>query len=919
MTHTPVFLRYLGLPANYELTDGLRWAESGEAVETREGRTLVFAAQLATFLEGFTAQRPLVHVAYVLDVLRLLLRPEEPPEGIPHPLGPMVQRAFRAAGSSLRNAGAFFGLVCADVRSAHLPGHDYAALARWLTTASGPSPAGWENPEEPPLSPAAFRRLLAARLGECSEEAIRHWFRFGRGPLAREGDRLAEEVALAKPPASRATLDDLLRERPRLAGALPLVAALAGALSLPPRRRTPPELPLGGYADVTNRGEPERLLPSQFALDGDEFVRRFAERELLFFRREEPHRRTGERLVLLVDQGVRTWGVVRLALSAAVLAFRKLAERRRQPFAVRFGESAAEFHPGDCDPAALADRLEASDLSANPAKLLEAAASDADARGADFVLLTHPRSLADAGVRQAARGLPAGGRLFALAVEEDGASAFSEVRHGEAVPLSRFRLDFRATEVAPDRLPADDSQWTGDVEPVPFPFPIGPFLNVTALDFDADARHLLVGTIKGYLHLWDLENGRLETLPRALCGGALTKIDAILGMRCGFVVGGRFDSEFVAAHYDLARRTVKVHRFGPAELGQAFWCGFPDLHALAVRVNGHCHGLDLANGATYTRSSAVAEATSRAGHACLRALDLHRPPPWIPAYVVGNAHAQPERMTQPWLDADAERGTIRLYHRNENHSFHVTEDGKPVRFYGDCHAQFALGVVAFTACQHADRSQATWHLFAATPLLNPLADYEVEAKDIHLCRLAPNSLLFAMPTRARQITVRTVGEGATNRIVASAGKIHNNLVVKLGAGCMGIISGQKRHVLSWREGPLTHRYEDVPPRTVTPNARRDKPCPSHALGAPDPSRIVSVVSGDLDVLVDVAGQVVVYDRYRGRLVCIVRVLRGQFAAWMPDGTVYGPSTLTGRTATPGALERLGKALRHAASTEGGEP
>jgi hypothetical protein len=915
MTHAPVFLRYLGLPAKYELTDGLRWAESGEAVETREGRTLVFAAQLATFLEGFTAQRPLVHIAYVLDVLRLLLRPEEPPEGIPHPLGPMVQRAFRAADSSLRNAGAFFGLVCADVRSAHLPGHDYAALARWLATASGPSPAGWENPEEPPLSPAAFRRLLAARLGECSEEAVRHWFRFGRGPLAREGDRLAEEVALAKPPANRATLDDLLRERPRLAGALPLVAALAGALSLPPRRRTPPELPLGGYADVTNRGEPERLLPSQFALDGDEFVRRFAERELLFFRREEPHRRTGERLVLLVDQGVRTWGVVRLALSAAVLAFRKLAERRKQPFAVRFGESAAEFHPGDCDPAALADRLEASDMSANPAGLLEAAASDADARGADFVLLTHPRSLADAGVRQAARGLPAGGRLFALAVEEDGASAFSEVRHGEAVPLSRFRLDFRATEVAPDRLPTDESRWTGDVEPVPFPFPIGPFLNVTALDFDADSRHLLVGTVKGYLHLWDLDNGRLEMLPRGLHhGAALKQIDAIVGVRGGFVIGGRFDSEFVAAHYDLARRTVKVHRFGPAEFGSAFWYGFPDLHALAVRLYGRCHGLDLVNGATYTRSGTVTEATTRAGQACLRALDLQASPPWIPAYRVGDT--RPEPMPQPWLEVDPERGTIRLYHRNEALAFRVTQDGNSVRFPGSCYAQLAGGVLAFASGQRPDNSQLMWRLFSTIPDLRPLAVYEVEGKDIRLCRLSPDGHSFAMPTRTRQITVRAVGEGATDRIVAPAGKVHNNLTVRLGEGCMHIVIGHKRHVLSWQEGPLTHRYEDVSPRMAAPGAGRYKRGVSHALATSDPTRFVVFVPGDVDVMVDVAGQVIIYDRFRSRLVCIFRVLRGQLASWMPDGTVFGPSILTGRRATPGAPERLGEALRRAASPAG---
>ncbi len=66
---------------------------------------------------------------------------------------------------------------------------------------------------------------------------------------------------------------------------------------------------------MTTTGNPEQILPSQFALDDLEFLRRFAERELLYFRREEPHSRTREELVVLLDQGVRTWGIVRLVLT----------------------------------------------------------------------------------------------------------------------------------------------------------------------------------------------------------------------------------------------------------------------------------------------------------------------------------------------------------------------------------------------------------------------------------------------------------------------------------------------------------------------------------------------------------------------------------------------------------------------------
>src|SRR5439155_247562 len=82
--------------------------------------------------------------------------------------------------------------------------------------------------------------------------------------------------------------------------AILFVAQLVSALALPPRRLVRPELPLGGYADVATRGQPEHLLPSQFALDDLEFIRRYAENELLYFRREEPHARTQEELIVLL-------------------------------------------------------------------------------------------------------------------------------------------------------------------------------------------------------------------------------------------------------------------------------------------------------------------------------------------------------------------------------------------------------------------------------------------------------------------------------------------------------------------------------------------------------------------------------------------------------------------------------------------
>ena len=95
---------------------------------------------------------------------------------------------------------------------------------------------------------------------------------------------------------------------------------------------------------MATRGRPEQILPSQFAIDDIEFLRRFAENELLYFHREEPHAPVTEELVLLIDQGVRTWGRVRHALVASALAFGKLAGSSEAPSARWPGQA----HKGGC-------------------------------------------------------------------------------------------------------------------------------------------------------------------------------------------------------------------------------------------------------------------------------------------------------------------------------------------------------------------------------------------------------------------------------------------------------------------------------------------------------------------------------------------------------------------------------------------
>ena len=52
---------------------------------------------------------------------------------------------------------------------------------------------------------------------------------------------------------------------------------------------------------------------------------------------------------MLLDQGVRTWGVVRLVLSAALLAFGKQAARRRAAFRIAVTSTTEIVNPLELD------------------------------------------------------------------------------------------------------------------------------------------------------------------------------------------------------------------------------------------------------------------------------------------------------------------------------------------------------------------------------------------------------------------------------------------------------------------------------------------------------------------------------------------------------------------------------------------
>lgn len=112
---------------------------------------------------------------------------------------------------------------------------------------------------------------------------------------------------------------------------LPRLRSLMG----PPRRPTPGAQEPDGLDGLSNRGRPERLLPMEWALADmapDEFLRRAAMGEQMYYRLAQNSPGGDCRSVLLLDAGWEQVGAPRLAHIALLLVFARRAAQADLPF-----------------------------------------------------------------------------------------------------------------------------------------------------------------------------------------------------------------------------------------------------------------------------------------------------------------------------------------------------------------------------------------------------------------------------------------------------------------------------------------------------------------------------------------------------------------------------------------------------------
>src|SRR5882724_5379710 len=187
--------------------------------------------------------------------------------------------------------------------------------------------------------PFCDAELNSADGEEWTSAQVGHLFMIARGLKTHSAESLrlrlltgldalpdAADVEVSPADLARKLLTDLSRDEEH-AGLARAARELMAAIRLPRRLAEPEQLAIGGVADISNRGPLDRLLLSELAHDDLTLAARVALNEALYLRREPPSREPPSTLAVLVDSGVRLWGLPRVFATAVALAL--VARERR--------------------------------------------------------------------------------------------------------------------------------------------------------------------------------------------------------------------------------------------------------------------------------------------------------------------------------------------------------------------------------------------------------------------------------------------------------------------------------------------------------------------------------------------------------------------------------------------------------------
>jgi len=177
-----------------------------------------------------------------------------------------------------------------------------------------------------------------------------------------------------------------------------LIKRLWSGINLPMHYVQPGEMPLGGISDVTNKGNFDNLLISEFANDDLIFLHRIANKEALFIRRETTPEEDLRTRIFLIDTTIKSWGTPKILSFATAFSFihHPKNEMNFQAFAV--GNSYKTIHFDS--KLNIIEGLQITSPVLDAADAITQFIENCEEENVEITLFTSPKTLAHASIRK---------------------------------------------------------------------------------------------------------------------------------------------------------------------------------------------------------------------------------------------------------------------------------------------------------------------------------------------------------------------------------------------------------------------------------------------------------------------------------------------------------------------------------------
>jgi hypothetical protein len=554
-----------------------RWQDDGQVVCWADGRTIAFREELLAVLERLAAEGlpPLGAVLLVLAACRENWPSEPSRRGIL--LGLLSPADGIVTSEDLK----LLTEVCRGLDNVH----DLAAEQRGTPTAKSElCDLVFHGKDERYLDSQSMQLIVGFQIGLTPEQLepinaaamdlLRRDLRALQSGLSRvDADRLARRtrtgldqtlapVGIDVPPAEAARrLISQLQNHPELSGVARLARKLLSVIQWPRPLADLSEIPAGGFSDIANRGTLDRLLLSELANDDMTLAVRVASGEAMYLRREVPPAIPPRERIVLMDVGLRMWGVPRVFGTAVGMALAAASQAEFNVSAYR-ADGPDIIEADLASESGLTEQLAALDYRAHPGLALPQweALIAGNASATDTVLVTGEDVLDDFDFQQALARLSLD-EFYLATVSREG--RFRLLRHSHAgkkiVREAQFSLDevlARDPVAKPLIDPKDGGKLPAFLQQFPLPL-------LLSRPFDLDSAWLIRGegllalTKDNRLVLWTRPDLGSQEIAAGMPPGKIHCCSAVIDDVVWAVIGRLGPKSLYSVAIDLKNMRVK--------------------------------------------------------------------------------------------------------------------------------------------------------------------------------------------------------------------------------------------------------------------------------------------------------------------------------------------------------------------------